>query len=374
MSEHPLALITGLQNAYVALREARSDFERLQIRDQARAASVAAEVLKRRDIQSEASILVAAAERAIAKANPPQQGRRTDLENNFVPPEHEVGDDLVKKVRQAHDSLTDEQFSAIANKAREEQEPLTRTVLKREARKLNPDSTQPPADDKPPTRTVRLEAERDALAMEVQAKAQRIAELEDEVRFLRGESSDLDHDREATFTRQQAEISALRASWSTAEQKANEERRSRLYWERQAKALGWQPQSARSTPPAPAMDSVEEPETALLTNEPEDDYPLQSTDLEEAHWDQDYLDSLPPDDQPDPDLEEEVEDSPDPFVALQSFGGFQVGEHLVTDEGEAVMFQGRASDGIRAQVGTEYGLGVIVPIELDRLSLPEDEA
>ena len=39
-----------------ALAEARDDFERLQIRDMAQAISMAAEILKRREVQVEASV------------------------------------------------------------------------------------------------------------------------------------------------------------------------------------------------------------------------------------------------------------------------------------------------------------------------------
>ena len=60
------ALVIGVERAYVALRDARNDFERLIVLGKAQAIAAAA-VLKRRDIQTEASLLVSSAEREIAK-------------------------------------------------------------------------------------------------------------------------------------------------------------------------------------------------------------------------------------------------------------------------------------------------------------------
>ena len=44
---------------------------------------------------------------------------------------------------------------------------------------------------------------------------QRVADLEDEVKFWQGETSDHDHERQAVFNRQQAVIGALRAELAT---------------------------------------------------------------------------------------------------------------------------------------------------------------
>ena len=54
-------------------------------------------------------------------------------------------------------------------------------------------------------------------AAEVVHTSQRIADLEDEVTFWQGETSDHDHDheREAMFNKQQAVIGALRAELAT---------------------------------------------------------------------------------------------------------------------------------------------------------------
>ena len=109
-----------------ALAEATTDFERVQVRDHAAAVAAAASILDRREIQTEASILVQDAERAIAQANPPKQGQRTDL--GVQNPE--VSPDLVREIRKAHSKLTDEQFEDVKAQARERLEPLTRKALK----------------------------------------------------------------------------------------------------------------------------------------------------------------------------------------------------------------------------------------------------
>ena len=78
MNKHTTSLTipSQLDRAHTALVQASTDFERLMIRDQAKAYEAAAKILKRRDIQKQASILVQDAERAVSKANPPKpEGR-----------------------------------------------------------------------------------------------------------------------------------------------------------------------------------------------------------------------------------------------------------------------------------------------------------
>ena len=77
----PVGWLVKLANARQALYEARDDFERLQIRDKAKAVQEATKVLKYKDIQVHASLLVQDAERAIAKANPPQKRGPSDEES-----------------------------------------------------------------------------------------------------------------------------------------------------------------------------------------------------------------------------------------------------------------------------------------------------
>ncbi len=246
------ALVIGVERAYVALRDARNDFERLIVRDKAQAIAAAAEVLKRRDIQTEASILVASAEREIAKANPPipPEQRSPGRGGNTVTGSNDIPDDISKgnlrQIRQAHDKLTDEQFAAASDKAREQGEPLTRTALKREARKLNPpaqdDSDESEPDKpKPPTKAERLEAELDAARLDLLEKAQRLDDLEDELRFHRGNMDEQESERHKAYTALQSELSTARSQMNEWMVKYNEELRSRKYWEREAKRLGWAP-------------------------------------------------------------------------------------------------------------------------------------
>ena len=226
------ALVIGVERAYVALRDARNDFERLIVRDKAQAIAAAAEVLKRRDIQTEASILVASAEREIAKANPPipPEQRSPGRGGNTVTANNDIPDDISKgnlrQIRQAHDKLTDEQFTAASDKAREQGEPLTRTALKREARKLNlpePKGVDEPEAPQQPTKAQRLDAERDALALDVQEKAGRIDEMEDELQFHRGNMNEQEHERHKAFTAVRAELSTALSQNNEWMTKANDE-------------------------------------------------------------------------------------------------------------------------------------------------------
>ena len=122
-----LAVVEWVDQARSALQVARDNFERVRIRDQAKAVQEAAAVLGRRDVQVQASVLVQEAERAIAKANPPRQGERTDL--NFGLREPEVSKDLIRNVRKAHDPIEDTEFEQIVEQAVDEGVPLTRKAL-----------------------------------------------------------------------------------------------------------------------------------------------------------------------------------------------------------------------------------------------------
>ncbi len=260
------ALVIGLERAYVALQDARNDFERLIVRDKAQAIAAAAAVLKRRHIQTEASVLVASAEREIAKANPPEQGRRRDLEDNEV---DETGDNfyfrgvevdqrLVQNIRAAHAVLTDEQFEAVAEKAREQGEPLTRTALKREARKLNPPEQDDSDEPKPPTLVERLQAQVDELAMKLQLKDRELVEKDREVEDLKvtvgwfeaqGSAYEIDHYQRVNA--QQARIRTLEGRVDQLITEREDARRLARWWRGQAERLGWKANAAQ---PAPFID------------------------------------------------------------------------------------------------------------------------
>ena len=81
---------------------------------------------------------------------------------------------------------------------------------------------QEPPKPKPPTPKERLEAERDALAMEVSEKAQRIEDLEREARFWKDQTSDVDAVRWQTLNNQREEIRVLKVSLAEAQMKCND--------------------------------------------------------------------------------------------------------------------------------------------------------
>ena len=95
--------------------------------------------------------------------------------------------------------------------------------------------------DKPraPSRIEKSEAERDALALDLQEKAQHIDDLEDQVRFHQGNMSEHEHERHKAFTAMQSENRTLRSQVNEWMTKHNEELRSRRYWEKWAKDNGW---------------------------------------------------------------------------------------------------------------------------------------
>ena len=116
------------------------------------------------------------------------------------------------------------------------------------------------ATDKPkgPTLTERLEAQVDALQMEVHEKAQRIEGLERELREARAQQSEYPHEREAVANEREAMISALRGSVNEWQTKHNDERRRANWWERQARSRGWK-REGQAKPPD-ADEEVEPPE------------------------------------------------------------------------------------------------------------------
>lgn len=109
------------------LAEARDDLERLVVRDRAKAVAAAAAVLKRGDVLVAAAELVADAERAIHKANPPKQGKRA--ERDFVSPGDEVPLSLIRRIRQAHSKVDDEAYEALKAAHRAACKPITRQSL-----------------------------------------------------------------------------------------------------------------------------------------------------------------------------------------------------------------------------------------------------
>ena len=126
----PSKMALTLDRARTALAEASDDFERLRIRDSAKAVAAAAEVLQRRDIQTTASTIIQRAERAIVQANPPNVTGRPRLVEKVVTPNNDFSSGVLRQMRQAHSKLSDEQFEERVEEAIETQTPMTRQSLK----------------------------------------------------------------------------------------------------------------------------------------------------------------------------------------------------------------------------------------------------
>ena len=93
---------------------------------------------------------------------------------------------------------------------------------------------------KGPTRTEKLEAENDLLQVQLQEKIDRIEELERALREARLQISEYPHEREIVANEREVTIRTLRSQVNEWQNKYNEELQARRYWERWAKANGWE--------------------------------------------------------------------------------------------------------------------------------------
>ena len=135
-----------LEVAKQRLAEAIEDWQRLEIRDYAKAVAVAAEILKHKDIQVQAANLVQDAERAIAKANPPNvTGRPKKVvtpNNDFLESEPVISQNNLRQIRQAHNNLSDAEYEAAKAESVETQTPLTRSALKEKSKQKRREETR----------------------------------------------------------------------------------------------------------------------------------------------------------------------------------------------------------------------------------------
>ena len=132
-----------LDAAKAALVAASSDFQRLRIRDEARAVAAAAAILKRRDIEVEASLLGADAEREIINHNPPltaHEGRYVrDNPGCVVARERRAlfaligSNSNLRAMRRAHANLDDAEYERLKAEHRTQNRPMSRLVLLRRA-------------------------------------------------------------------------------------------------------------------------------------------------------------------------------------------------------------------------------------------------
>ena len=138
------SLVANIGRMETALADAKTDMERLNIRDQAAAAKAAAVVLKMPTVVCEASIMVARAERAIAKANQAGPGRPWGRENNVAPEATlSIPNYTISKIRQAHDGITDEIFEQVVSYQREQVAPVHRAMFQRMGGRLNGETELP---------------------------------------------------------------------------------------------------------------------------------------------------------------------------------------------------------------------------------------
>ena len=142
----PSNIVAALDRGRKALAECRDDFDRLQVRDQAAAAVAAAKILERRDIQNSAQWLVYRAERAIAKANPPEAANQyTGKVDITAGVKSIVPAPRLSEMRTAASVMTDDEVNAAekASIANPEATPApTRSKLLKEARRSRETTAQ----------------------------------------------------------------------------------------------------------------------------------------------------------------------------------------------------------------------------------------
>ncbi len=160
-----------------ALAQAADDFDRMRAATAAEAIKAAALVMRKKDIASNAAILVARAEREIAKHNPPQpRGKAAEAygQSKSPPPgeilevpvkaqvpvsgvngkatPEKLGEEadqrqmgrLIENARQAHQDLPDDKFDELVAEAGKRGEALSRQDVKRAANKYKPKPTPRP--------------------------------------------------------------------------------------------------------------------------------------------------------------------------------------------------------------------------------------
>ena len=93
--------------------------------------------------------------------------------------------------------------------------------------------------ERPPTRTQKLEAQVEALSLEVTALKTEKADLQMRVEWFEAQESDYDQDHYKRINQQQAEIRTLNGRLNRLTNEREEARGQVRYWKRQAMRLGW---------------------------------------------------------------------------------------------------------------------------------------
>ena len=94
---------------------------------------------------------------------------------------------------------------------------------------------------KPPSRLQQLKMQLEAQVEEIQIKDSEIDDWKQKHAFAVSQSSEYPHEKEATLNQLQVENSALRSSVNEWMTKHNDEKRRASWFEKQARALGWEP-------------------------------------------------------------------------------------------------------------------------------------
>ena len=153
IDEIEASFLSNIEKGEQALAAAEDDYQRLEVRDAARAAQVVVAAMGRRQLVRRFSILVQRAERAIAQANPPQKAGRPPTERTGTGLPEEPGEIRtpvsefpgateiitpapeppaatareISRFRAAHEYISDDEFEKLANT--DTDEPMTRQGL-----------------------------------------------------------------------------------------------------------------------------------------------------------------------------------------------------------------------------------------------------
>ena len=132
------SFLANIDRGEQALAAAENDYQRMEVRDAARAARAVTAIMGRKTLVRQFSILVARAERAIAQANPTPMSpaERSHLGTAMLRgelPSPQKGEGMTDqerwKIRQAHNPLTDEEFESVVKEGADTNTPLTRQQL-----------------------------------------------------------------------------------------------------------------------------------------------------------------------------------------------------------------------------------------------------
>lgn len=136
-SSAPAVVDRWMANGLAALDRAATNFDRIKVRREAAAVAAAAAVLKAREVEAKASVLVADAERAIAKANPPKTRQETGRGHKVAITDGDLTSREVRDIRNTHAKLTDDEYADVRAEVLDGGKPLSRRRVAEVGRKLS---------------------------------------------------------------------------------------------------------------------------------------------------------------------------------------------------------------------------------------------